>query len=205
METKGELAKAVIAVMKAVKGIDKNMTVGSGSSAYQGVSDEDVKDAIGLAMQENGLCILPIGVEATTEVSRWEERNGSYAKQKQSVFTTATTRYLLLHESGESQEIAGYGQGVDSQDKGAGKSTTYALKYTLINTFLVATRKIDDADKTNSEEHPVPQPADNRPWLTEKMFTQALKKIKDGDRSVLEKTTKAFQIKPEWETQLKTA
>ena len=160
METKGELAKAVIAVMKAVKGIEKSMTVGSGSMSYKGVPDQEVKKIIGEAMEKHGLCILPIGIDAKTKVDRWEETtvyNGQQqVKQKQSVFTEVTTKYLLLHTSGESQVLEGYGQGVDSQDKSAGKATTYALKYTLLYSFLVPTGKIDDADNTHSEDVPVP-------------------------------------------------
>lgn len=148
---KANLAKAVIAVMKAVKGIDKSMTVGTGASSYKGVPDQEVKKVIGEAMEKNGLCILPIDIQATTQVDRWEETNQYGTKQKQSVFTEAKTRYLLLHESGESVELAGYGHGVDSQDKGAGKASTYALKYTLLYTFLVPTGKIDDADTEHSE------------------------------------------------------
>lgn len=151
METKINLAKAVISVMKAVKSIDKSMTVGQGNYAYKAVSDKDVKEAIGKEMEANGLCILPIGVEAKTQIDRWEE--GS--KQKQSVLTEVTTKYLLLHESGESMELAGYGHGIDSQDKAAGKATTYALKYALLYTFMVATGKLDDADIEPNENKQV--------------------------------------------------
>jgi len=151
------LAKAVLAVMREVKGIEKSMTIGSGSMAYKGVPDKDVKKIIGESMAKNGLCILPIGVEAKTQIDRWEETSQYGVKQKQSVFTEATCQYLLLHESGESQVLQGYGQGVDSQDKSAGKATTYSLKYTLLYTFLVPTGKIDDADNTHSEESEVPR------------------------------------------------
>lgn len=152
------LAKAVIAVQKAVKGIEKSMTVGSGNNSYKGVPDQEVKKIIGEAMSANGLCILPISVDAKSQVDRWEETGGQYGpKQKQSVFTEVTTKYLLLHESGESVELSGYGHGVDSQDKGAGKATTYALKYTLLYTFLVPTGKIDDADAVHSETLETPK------------------------------------------------
>ena len=40
------LAKAVIAVMKEVKGIDKTLNVGTGQSSYKGVSDKDVKQKL---------------------------------------------------------------------------------------------------------------------------------------------------------------
>lgn len=206
-----------MAVMKAVKGIEKSMTVGKGDSAYKGVPDQEVKKVIGEAMEANGLVILPIGVEAKTKVDRWEETNSYGTKMKQSVFTEVNTKYLLLHESGESQILEGYGQGVDSQDKSAGKATTYALKYTLLYAFLVPTGKIDDADTDHSDEQTVPpsqtaestekkqEQSDNRPWLTEKMFNQALDKIKGGDKEVLDKTVKAFRIKKDWANQLKSA
>jgi hypothetical protein len=154
-----QLAKAVLAVMDEVKNIEKSMTVGSGNMAYKGVSDKDVKLKVGTAMQKHGLCLLPIGVEDEMRIDRWEEVNGAYTKQKQSVFVSVKTRYVLLHESGESMEIAGYGHGTDPQDKAAGKATTYALKYALLYTFLVPTGDIDDADKTHSDQHATPPPA----------------------------------------------
>jgi hypothetical protein len=76
-------------------------------------------------------------------------------KTKQSVFTEVDTRYILLHTSGESIELAGYGQGVDTQDKGAGKATTYALKNTLLNMFLIPTGV--DTDNTHSDDIVVPK------------------------------------------------
>ena len=148
-----QIAEACIKVTEAVKGIEKNSNVGTGNSSYKGVNDKDVKEIMREAMAANGLSMLPTGVEAKTEVSRWEETTSYGVKMKQSVFTEVKTTYLLLHVSGESIELAGYGQGVDSQDKGAGKATTYALKYALLYAFLVPTGSIDDADATHSNEY----------------------------------------------------
>ena len=151
-----ELAKAVISVMKEVKGMEKNSNVGSGRSAYNGTKDQDVKEVFNDALAKNGLCILPIGIEEETKIDRWEEEvkwNGDVQiKQKQSVFTKVKAKYLLLHESGQSVELAGYGHGVDPQDKGAGKATTYALKNALLYTFLTPVGKIDDTETTHSND-----------------------------------------------------
>ena len=150
------LIKSVIAVMNEVKGIEKSMTVGEGRMSYKGVPDKEVKKIIGSAMAKHGLCILPTGVKPTIKIERWEEPdNYGKIKQKQSVFTEIVSTYLLMHESGESQEICGYGHGVDSQDKGAGKATTYALKYALLYSFLVPTGDIDDADIVHSQNYDV--------------------------------------------------
>ena len=191
--TKENLAKAIIAVMKEVKGIEKSMTVGSGNNSYKGVSDKDVKNVIGAAMAANGLCIMPIETNSKTQIDRWEELDtyskvAGATKQKQSIFTEVETKYLLLHTSGESQVISGYGHGVDNQDKGAGKASTYALKYALLYTFLVPTGTIDDADKTHSDEHSTPKPAPKKEVekeylnINSEKFAGAVKYLKEGGK-----------------------
>lgn len=193
------LAKAIIAVMQDVKGIEKSMTIGSGNNSYKGVPDQEVKKVIGDSMAKHGLCMLPIDVQATERVDRWEQEYNGQKQTKQSVFTTATTKYLLLHVSGESQVISGYGHGVDSQDKGAGKATTYALKYALLYTFLVPTGKIDDADATHSDSHSTPAPIakpkpKEKPYLNENspQFQEALKYI--GEGGTLDQIEKKYQL-----------
>jgi len=168
------IAKAIIAVMKSVKGIEKNSKVGEGKFTYNGVSDKDVKETYSKAMADNGLCILPIGIEDDIKVSRWEETNNYGTKQKQSIFCSVKTKYLLLHVSGESQEISGYGHGVDSQDKAAGKATTYALKYALLYTFMTPTGKIDDSDNTHSESIETPQPKKELPKVTDEQVKKVI-------------------------------
>lgn len=148
------ITKAIIAVMQTVKGIEKNTTVGSGNFGYKGVSDKDVKEVYSKAMAENGLCILPIDIkENELSISRWTDQ---YGKAKQSILCSVTTKYLLMHISGETQELSGYGHGVDSQDKAAGKATTYAMKYALLYTFMTPTGKIDDSDNTHSNDVEAP-------------------------------------------------
>lgn len=154
MEGKVEIAKAIIAVMKEVKSMEKNSAVGEGVNSYNGTKDQDVKEVFNESLAKNGLCILPINIEEETKVDRWED---SYKKMKQSVFTKVRVKYLLLHTSGESIELMGYGHGVDSQDKGAGKATTYALKNCLLYTFLTPVGKIDDTETTHSDDIKTPQ------------------------------------------------
>mgnify|MGYP003648657328 CR=1 FL=1 len=163
------LAQAIIKVMQDVKGIEKGMTVGSGSYSYKGVSDKDVKTIIGGSMAKHGLCILPIDVDAKTTIERWVEEYQGNKKQKQLIFSEVTTKYLLLHESGESQEVCGYGHGTDAMDKAAGKATTYSLKYLLLYLFLTPTGDIDDTDKEHSNNIQTPsaptEEKDDKAWL----------------------------------------
>jgi hypothetical protein len=151
------LAKAMLQVQAAVKGMEKNSRVGAGNSAYNGTKDQDVKEVFNEQFTKHGLLIMPIDIQETTTVDRWQETDNYGTKTKQSVFTKATVKYLLVHaESGESIELVGYGHGVDSQDKAAGKATTYALKNCLLYTFLTPVGKIDDSETTHSEQLEVP-------------------------------------------------
>lgn len=188
-----QLHKAMVEVMKAVKNIDKSMTIGTGSFSYKGISDKDVKFILGNAMAEAGITCVPIDYDVKTQIDRWEEHN----KTKQSVFTEVNAKYLITHsESGESQVIAGYGHGVDSQDKSAGKATTYALKNALLYAFLVPTGAIDDTDKTHSDDIKPPQIKKRTdaeimlPPLTEERFVKAQEALRN-------KTVTLEQIKAE--------
>jgi hypothetical protein len=183
------LVKATIKVMAEVKGIDKAMTIGEGKNAYKGVSDQDVKKTVGDAMEKNGLAIFPINIDDDTQLSSWEEvdqwskATPKEIKRKQSIFTKVKVTYLLTHESGEFIEIQGFGHGVDSQDKSAGKATTYALKYALLYTFMVPTGKIDDADNTKPISEPQkPLPEKKLVKLTDAKFADAVKFLKGGKK-----------------------
>ena len=179
------LAKAILCVMKDVKGIDKTLTVGTGNSSYKGVPDQEVKKILGESMAKNGICVLPIEIDEQTQIDRWEEvdqyskETPKAVKQKQTVFTKVKTKYLLLHESGESQVIVGYGHGVDSQDKGAGKATTYALKYAMLYSFFVPTGKIDDTDTDHSDSKEIAsrplEKVAQMPLLTDVQFDSLMK------------------------------
>jgi hypothetical protein len=202
-----QLAKAVLAVMDEVKGVDKSMTVGSGQNTYKGVSDKDVKTAIGRAMQKHGLTLLPIGIDDVVQVDRWEETSQYGTKQKQNVNVSVKTKYLLLHESGESQEVMGYGHGIDPQDKAAGKATTYALKNLMLYMFLVPTGTIDDTDNTHSDNIPVPQQTKPQPKAktdmtpTHPKWLGAVSALAKGETTI-EAIRKAYNVSDDNATKL---
>lgn len=172
------LTNAMVCVMNEVKNIDKAMTVGKGQNSYKGVQDKDVKFYIGRAMARHGLTCVPVNIVPSVKIERWVEETQYGKKQKQSVFTEVVATYRITHaDSGESVDIMGYGHGVDSMDKSAGKATTYALKNALLYSFLVPTGSIDDTDNIHSNEAQVPR------VLNQERFDGAIAAIKAGDYS----------------------
>jgi len=171
-ETVDTIFTSIAKVMDEVKGIDKAMEIGKGSNSYKGVADKDVKKIIGNAMYKNGLICYPTSIEPLANIERWEEvdqwskSTPKATKVKQSVFTEVKCGYKIVHvNSAESIDIVGYGHGVDSQDKSAGKATTYALKNALLYLFLVPTGAIDDTDNTHSNDVPTPQLKQTKPKI----------------------------------------
>jgi len=207
MEKKTELYKAIAGVMADVKNIDKSMTVGEGRNSYKGVSDKDVKLVIGQAMQKHGLIMIPKSYETNLNIERWEENSQYGNKQKQSVFIEAKCVYSLIHvETGQEVEIPAYGHGIDSQDKAAGKATTYAMKYALLYSFLVPTGSIDDADKEHSDSKEVPKApqAKAKPAITSDRFAKALEAIQGGNQDALKQLIEKFSLTIEQSAQLET-
>jgi len=167
-----EISQAIIYVVNDVKKVWKNCIVWTWNNSYKAVSDTDVRLALRDSMAKNGLAIVCNWIISKIQVDRWEEFD-SYSKAmktKQSVFTEVETKYLLIHTSWESIELAWYGQWVDTQDKGAWKATTYALKNVLMNLFLIPTW--EDTDKTHSDDLVVP---------STKVETKKWYNIKDWD------------------------
>ncbi len=171
------IAAAIIQVMKAVEGIEKNSTIGTGQNQYKGISDKDVKKKVGEAMANAGLCIIQTKVNPVLRVDRWQDQGTGY--QKQQVFAEVSPEYLLLHTSGESLSLQGYGHGIDTQDKSAGKATTYALKNTLLYLFMVPTGAIDDTDKTHSDDYHIPPDPILEKLKTDLSACESLEKLQE--------------------------
>lgn len=172
------LTAAILQVMAEVKSIEKKSEIGEGKNKFLAVSDKDVKQVLQPAMWRAGLVIIPIKIEKEIKVERWKALD--YRQQetvKQQVLTEVKVTYQLRHISGETLDLEGYGQAVDAQDKGAGKATTYALKYALLYLFLIPTGLIDDADNKQPDETPkLPTQT-----LNPDQFNRALKAIGSGE------------------------
>ena len=184
-QTPENIYTAMVNVMHEVKNIDKSLTVGDGKASYKGVADKDVKQVIGQSMAKNGLVCFPISIEPTVKIERWNETqtyNGQqYEKVKQSVFTEVLAKFKIVHAlTGDSIDIVGYGHGIDTQDKSAGKATTYALKNALLYSFLVPTGAIDDTDKTHSNDIEAPQISSKIP-LNDNQFIRAIKAVQNNE------------------------
>lgn len=136
------------AVSDEVKNISKAMTVGTGNYSYKAVSDTDVTLAVKKAELKHGLVSIPVKQELiNSEIIRTVDKDG---KDKLTFVDTIkmTLRIVNVDNPSETVEVESFGKGVDSGDKGLGKASTYARKYSLLNAYKIASGEDPDAHKS---------------------------------------------------------
>lgn len=141
-ESRSELAKAKLQVMKAVPYVQKQSATGL---KYTFAGEAAFVEKLHPAMVDAGLTICPEGMElAHHEVYT----TGSGAKMNRAIVRAT---YRLTHAaSGQSETIQTLGEGADSGDKAVNKAQTGAFKYALRQAFLIETG--NDPDETPSDQ-----------------------------------------------------
>ena len=100
---------------------------------YKFVTDADVLDAVRAAMVKHGIAFF-VSFDGA-------------AQRDKGVTTGSFTLTFADAETGATFAIGWVGEGQDTQDKGAAKAVTSAVKYALLKTFLISTGdEVDDPD-----------------------------------------------------------
>ena len=137
--------------MAETEGLEKNLQVGTGSNSYKAVGESEVLNMLKPLFKKHKLIIFPVGGEIS-------ENNFSYDTTYKGETTTKARNITQLKvsfkivdiETGESEIIAGFGNGADTQDKGSGKAFTYAYKTALSKTFMLFSG--EDTDNHHSDD-----------------------------------------------------
>jgi len=130
-------------VMVESPSLEKSMKVGSGSYSYKAIGEAQVLNAIKPLLKKYKLIIFPIDSEINEIVSDMGGKTRAITQVK-------VTYKIVDIDTSESVEVVGIGSGADTQDKGAGKAFTYALKSALSKTFMLFSG--DDTDNTHSND-----------------------------------------------------
>lgn len=140
MENKTGLAKKILAVMREVESIDKDGT--NKFQKYKYVSEANIVGKIRASMVSNGLIAIP------NMVSCVDQPAGTTSGGTMQFLSTICVDYKLIDtDTGESETVRMFSQGIDSGDKGVFKAITGSNKYFLLKTFQIAT----DDDPENEQ------------------------------------------------------
>ena len=141
------------AISDKISKVAKNLTVGTGKSAYKAVGESDVLSAVKPIEREFGVYSYPIKrtILETNVLTTTSEYEGKVTEKNQLFMRIETVyRFVNIDKPEEFIDITTYGDGVDSQDKACGKAMTYADKYALLKAYKIETG--DDPDQHKSED-----------------------------------------------------
>jgi hypothetical protein len=172
--------KKLIAILQEVDAIGKNKKNLGQGYMFRGI--DDMYNAIHPLFSKNGVFI-------TSEVlnSKREERQA--AKGGNLIYTIVTCKFNFYAEDGSFVSSTLDGEAMDSGDKSTNKAMSAALKYALMQMFLIPTEEKLDTEYESPEVKSkgttyVVSEEPEKPWLnkgTDK-FEEAKKFLKDGGK-----------------------
>lgn len=160
-------------ITNEIASVNKNLTVGEGKSKYKAVGEADVLKAVKELEFKHKVYSYPVNreiIESTmyTTSNQYGEKNNIFSRIK------TTYRFVNVENPDEYIEIISYAEGIDTQDKGAGKAMTYSDKYALMKAYKIITG--EDPDQNPSQEEKIQnKKVTNKTFIGKKEET-----IKDG-------------------------
>lgn len=142
METK-QIYKSLADIMLEITHIGKTKTNTQQNFKYRGI--DDIMNELHSLFAKNSVIILPI-----TKDIRQDERQSS--KGSILIYTKLTVRYDFIScVDGSFVSTEAIGEAMDSGDKSTNKAMSVALKYVLLQMFLIPTEDMTDPDATTYE------------------------------------------------------
>ena len=142
METQliyGKMA-SILRETKAITKSEKNQQQGF---KFRGI--DNVMNELHELFAKNEVFILQ-EVQGFTTENRPTKSGGT------NTFTRATVKFKYITTDGSCVETVNVGEAMDSGDKGMNKAMSVALKYSLLQMFLIPTEDQKDPDATTPEE-----------------------------------------------------
>jgi hypothetical protein len=145
------LYEKIYNIMVESEGLEKDLTVGSGTNSYRAVGEKEVLNMLKPLFKKYKLIVFPVDGDISEQNSTFEsEYNGKISTKTRNVTQVKVNFKIVDTETGEFETLVGFGNGADSQDKGSGKAFTYAYKTMLSKTFMLFSG--EDTDNTHSDD-----------------------------------------------------
>ena len=180
-----EIYKALATVNKSIKAIGKDRTNQQQGFKFRGI--DDVMNELHSLFAANEIIILQT-VNEVTVTERTNQRGTAL------FYVRINVTYSFTHSDGSNADITVYGEAMDSGDKATTKAMSIALKYALLQMFLIPTEEDKDPDAV---AHEVKAKLQESNLETSPEFTEAMKLIETCDTTerlkLIWETYKVFQ------------
>ena len=130
-------------ILKETKAITKSEKNQQQGFRFRGI--DNVMNELHELFAKNDVFILQ-------EVQEWTTNDRPTKSGGVNTFTRAKIKFRYMTVDGSSVETVNVGEAMDSGDKGFNKAMSIALKYSLLQMFLIPTEEPKDSDLTTPEE-----------------------------------------------------
>lgn len=190
METP-KIYTSLLAIMSDIDAIGKNKKNPQQGFMYRGI--DDLYNDLHALFAKHG--VIPVPQLLTREREERQTKNGGIL-----LYTMQKIKYTFYASDGSNVSAEVEGEAMDSGDKSSNKAMSAAMKYCLLQMFLIPTEdlKKDDPDGQSPEagkklEKPKDLPK-ALPNITEKLFNQAKERIGKGELDLYDKIINAYNI-----------
>jgi len=136
----------LLAVMREIKGIEKNRKNEEQGWVYRGI--DDVYNELHGLFAKHGILIIPEVLGYKTKEREVMRRDG---RKSIAVHIYVQVKYNFIDESGDRTFTTMSGEGIDTGDKGLYKALSGAQKYLLLQMFLIPTESISEPEQDSFE------------------------------------------------------
>jgi len=184
-----EIYKALAAVNKSIKAIGKDRTNQQQGFKFRGI--DDVMNELHSLFAANEIIIL----QTVNEVNVTERTN---QRGTALFYVRINVTYHFTHSDGSMADVTVTGEAMDSGDKATTKALSIALKYALLQMFLIPTEDEKDPDaQTHEVKAQLPKPVVE----TTPEFQKAMEMIETCDSiDRLKQIWETFQVFQKYET-----
>lgn len=180
-----KIYNAIASIMDDVEAIAKDKTNPQQGYLFRGI--DDMYNALHPLFKKHKVFICPNVLESKRE-ERKTQKGGIL------IYTIVKCQFKFFTVDGSFIESTMEGEAMDSGDKSTNKSMSAALKYLLMEMFLIPTKeKID----TELESPDVAPKNTGKPTITQKALDGGIKRIKSGELGIYKKLIDSFNLTPQ--------
>lgn len=175
MDENKKIYSSLTSIMSEIEAVTKNKT--NSAQGYKYRSIDDVYNMIQPIFGKHKVFILP-------KVIKMEEQEKQAKSGSILIYTTIEIEYYFYADDGSSLSTIAIGKGMDLGDKSLDKAKSSALKYLLLQMFLIPTEEDKDIEKDSQELHkpkPAQKPAEKPSQSTTQTQDQAEKPLTTQD------------------------
>ena len=148
---------------------------------------DDVMNELHALFAEHEVIILPSVIDRVRE-ERPTQKGGVV------FYTHLTVLFQFTAIDGSFVTCTAVGEAMDSGDKGTNKAMSIALKYVLLQMFLIPTEEPKDPDAETHEVKPKQEQSPIRPTITDGAITKAVTRIKAGELSLVDNIKQRYEL-----------